>query len=78
MGVASLAKDTVEYMMVRRITNGTDDQGPWPLNETTPITVHTALLAGAARTVETLRLRRTVEQENPVVVMYRTGRSTAG
>jgi hypothetical protein len=35
-GVASLRKGELEYMLVRRI-NGTDDQGPWPLNETTPL-----------------------------------------
>jgi hypothetical protein len=35
-GVASLRKGELEYMLIRRI-NGTDDQGPWPLNETTPL-----------------------------------------
>jgi hypothetical protein len=41
-------------MMMRRIS-GTDNQGPWPLNETTPVTVAVALLAGAGPTVDRLR-----------------------
>ena len=69
MGVAVLAPSELEYMMMRRIS-GTDDQGPWPLNETTPITVHTALLAGRGATVERLRLIRALEQENQPAVMY--------
>ena len=72
MGVAVLAESQLEYMMLRRIS-GTDDQGPWPLNETTPITVHTALLAGSANTVTNLRLIRALEHENPPVAMYTSG-----
>jgi hypothetical protein len=69
MGIASLSPGSLEYMMMRRIS-GTDNQGPWPLNETTPITVHTALLAGADATVSRTRLRRALEHENPPVVLY--------
>lgn len=60
--------------------SGTDDQGPWPLNETTPITIRTGLLAGAGRTVERLRMKRALEQENQPVVMRMAGaaHSTAG
>ena len=67
MGVAALGADQLEIMMLRRI-NGTDDQGPWPLDERTPITVHTALLAGSGATVDRLRMRRALEQENQPVV----------
>lgn len=74
MGVAALSAGELEYMMMRRIS-GTDNQGPWPLNETTPITVHTALLAGASKTVDRLRMRRVMEEENQPVVMYKTGGS---
>ena len=69
MGVATLAAGSLEYMMMRRLT-GTDNQGPWPLNETTPLVIKTAILAGAASTVEPLRLRRALEFENPPLIMY--------
>jgi hypothetical protein len=71
MGVATLAAGSLEYMMMRRLT-GTDNQGPWPLNETTPLVIKTAILAGAASTVEPLRLHRALEFENPPLIMYST------
>lgn len=67
--VASLSPGNLEYMMMRRIS-GTDNQGPFPLNETTPITVDVALLAGAGSTVEQIRLLRALEHENPPVLVY--------
>ena len=46
-GVASLSEGDIEYMLARRI-NGTDDQGPWPLNETVPLDITMGLLACTA------------------------------
>ena len=77
MGVAALAEGNLEYMMMRRLT-GTDNQGPWPLNETTPLVIKTLIQAGAANTVEPLRLHRALEFENPPLVMYSTAANTIG
>ena len=46
-GVASLGHGEFEYMMMRRI-NGTDDQGPWPLNDTTPLHAPMGIMLAAA------------------------------
>jgi hypothetical protein len=77
-GIASLRRGQFEYMMVRRI-NGTDDQGPWPLNETTPLSLTVGLLVGATATVEPKRLNMAHALNNAPLVVYsadRLGRPT--
>lgn len=76
-GVASLRKGEFEYMMIRRI-NGTDDQGPWPLNETTPLSFTVGLLVGETDAVEPERLRLAHARDNAPVILYRDGPSRPG
>jgi hypothetical protein len=57
-------------MMMRRIS-GTDNQGPWPLNETTPVTVALALLAGAGPTVDRLRQVMTSSSSYIITILVR-------
>jgi len=71
-GVASLAAGELEYMLARRI-NGTDDQGPWPLNETTPLVIPMGLMMGAVTQSEPLRLATALQLENPPRVLYGQG-----
>jgi hypothetical protein len=68
MGAAALAQGQIEHMLIRRL-NTTDNQGPAPLNELTPINVTTQLLFGSAPVINHLALRRALEQEHPPIVL---------
>eukprot|EP00040_Diaphanoeca_grandis_P017598 m.92092 g.92092 ORF g.92092 m.92092 type:complete len:471 (-) comp26522_c2_seq2:2319-3731(-) len=68
-GVASLSNGCLEYMLVRRI-NGSDDQGPWPLNETTPLSITMGLTIDVAPTAERRRIKSAVLLENPSHVLF--------
>ena len=68
-GLASLADGTLEYMLLRRLS-GTDDQGPWPLNETTPLDAPIGLRLDAADVAEARRICSALLLEHPPVLLY--------
>lgn len=74
-GVASLAPGQIEYMLGRRI-NGTDDQGPWPLNETTPAVIPMGLMLGVAEASEPRRLASALQMENHPRLLYGKGEAS--
>jgi hypothetical protein len=66
MGVASLATGQIEHMLIRRLVTS-DNQGPAPLNEITPINVTVALFLSTA--ADSRRLMRALELEHPLAVV---------
>lgn len=70
MGVASLATGSLEYMLLRRIVQGSDFQGPAPLDETESLAETLQLLFGPAAAVEAARFPRALELEHPLMVFY--------
>ena len=73
MGVASLAAGELEVMFLRHLTdNSTDDQGPWPLQESVPFSVTTSVFI-SQHTLPPPRLPRALQQEHPLVVAYTDG-----
>eukprot|EP01104_Vermistella_antarctica_P010392 TRINITY_DN277_c0_g1_i4.p1 TRINITY_DN277_c0_g1~~TRINITY_DN277_c0_g1_i4.p1 ORF type:complete len:718 (+),score=166.31 TRINITY_DN277_c0_g1_i4:275-2428(+) len=72
MGMTSLADGQVEYMLHRR-TADSDTQGPYPLNDTTSVSIQSRLIFGNADTVESIRPIITVLAQNPVNVLYTAG-----
>ena len=69
MGVASFKDGQLEYMMMRRIENGTDDQGPWPLKEVTALTIPTWMTFGTVDEVEFSRMNNALHLQYPLDVI---------
>ena len=66
MGCASLAAGQIEHMLIRRLVTS-DNQGPAPLNEVTPINVTVALFLSTAADTKQRLLIRALELEHPLV-----------
>lgn len=73
MGVASLGEGELEYMWMRRITGGSDNQGPWPLNDKHPSEDQIRLMLGRAADVEAARFPAALAFEHPFTVFYASG-----
>ena len=72
MGVASLSAGAVEYMLMRRIADYNDNQGPWPLDDRLPMegdVLRLMLLPQPA--AEASRFTSALELEEPLTVLYR-------
>ena len=68
MGVASLNVGDLEYMLQRRITAASDNQGPWPLDDQTPMQEeHIQLVVGTQGAVEAARFPLAMDLEHPLV-----------
>lgn len=74
MGVASLADGDLEYMLLRRLTDASDNQGPWPLDEREDIREKVWLLVGTVASSEVRRFARAMELENELIILYTAGR----
>ena len=69
MGAASFKDGQLEYMMMRRIENGTDDQGPWPLKEVTAMTIPTWMTIGTFDEVDLTRMKHALHLQYPLDVI---------
>jgi|LauGreDrversion4_2_1035121.scaffolds.fasta_scaffold200439_2 hypothetical protein len=68
MGVASLSPGQIEVMFLRHLAdNSTDDQGPWPLQESTPFSMTTSVFL-SSNSLPPPRLPRALQIEHPLVV----------
>jgi hypothetical protein len=71
MGVASLSLGAVEYMLMRRFTFASDDQGPWPLDDKTPMQEeHMRVMVNNVNLSETNRFHLAMEHEHPMTSLY--------
>jgi hypothetical protein len=71
MGVASLSLGEMEYMLMRRITTASDNQGPWPLDDTDPMEEeHVRLLFGSVTESERQRFVTAAQHEHPLTLLY--------
>jgi|TARA_B110000091_G_C13808420_1_gene473685 hypothetical protein len=78
MGVASLKKGELEYMLMRRISAGSDNQGPWPLDDKEPLEEeHMRLMINTMDISEQTRYVTAIEHEHPLETFYYAS-STAG
>jgi len=73
MGVASLGDGEVEYMLARRLIDGNDNQGPYPLNEEDDIRDTVWVQVGTTSSVEATRMPRALELEHPIMALYIAG-----
>ena len=78
MGVAALADGELEYMLMRRIVTGSDNQGPWPLDDKLPMEDHVQLVLGPAVTSEPARFPAALALEHPLALLYRNDSTPAG
>jgi hypothetical protein len=72
MGVAALGPGELEYMTMRRITSGSDNQGPWPLDDKLPMEDQVRLMLSTVQASEMLRFPTALALEEPFSVLYRT------
>ena len=71
MGVASLSLGEMEYMLMRRISTGSDNQGPWPLDDKDPMKEeHMRLMFGSVNESEKQRFVVASQHEHPMKLLY--------
>jgi hypothetical protein len=71
MGVASLGQGELEYMLMRRVTAASDNQGPWPLDDLEPMEEdHMRLIVGMQDEVESIRFSQAMALEQPLAQFY--------
>jgi hypothetical protein len=71
MGVASLNVGEIEYMLMRRITSASDNQGPWPLDDKDSMEDdEIRLMIDTVNNSEEQRFVTAIEHENPLVSFY--------
>ena len=77
MGIASLKKGEMEYMLMRRISAASDNQGPWPLNDMQPMEdEHMRLILNTAAVSEKVRFATAVAHEHSMNTFYYDSRTT--
>ena len=70
MGVASLFDGAVEYMTMRRISTQSDNQGPWPLDDSLPMHDLVRILLAPVAESEAARFPLALALEHPFSVLY--------
>eukprot|EP00039_Didymoeca_costata_P024844 m.11690 g.11690 ORF g.11690 m.11690 type:complete len:1093 (+) comp4504_c0_seq1:95-3373(+) len=70
MGVASLHAGEVEYMLQRRIISGSDNQGPWPLDDQEPRDDIVRIMLGEQEDSEKHRFAEGLKLEHPFIRLY--------
>ncbi len=70
MGIASLADGAMEYMLMRRLTDTSDNQGPWPLDDRDAMSDIVRLRLATVVDAEQRRFIDALELEHPLVQFY--------
>ena len=70
MGVASLQAGEMEYMLARRITTQSDNQGPWPLDDRLPQEDVVRFVLSTVGNGELKRFTNALELEHPLATYY--------
>lgn len=73
MAAASQANGDLEYMLARRLIDGNDNQGPYPLDEQDDIRDTIWLAVGAPSDVEEIRMPRALELEHSLIPLWAEG-----